>query len=703
MSPQPRISAAATIAVGWACLALCVVEASAAAESSSFTVGVKNVSVQLGSDGQIQGAALGEKSLLRAVSAETVLRGCRREGEVAVRQLDGGGVEFQKHWIHDATKNRCVLVERFVPAGQSVRWEVEICGAGAPWSTPIETHLRWPNAAEVKYWTAWSDCRPKDAKGWVDPLQAMPLADRTLYYGARTMTDADAFGIPMVSILDAAADLGLTIALSPEDLALDMRLAVTRQGQFVFSRMNHRIGAASPIRFALDLVAHPADWRAGLGWMVSRYPAYFDPPNPSVQEMAGCGAYSSHAAITDPARLRAMAFTVNWKASFDFPFMGMFLPPVGSDSEEWTDFKGQKTSIARMRGYAQEMRRMGFYVLSYFNVTECGAHYRYPPPPRRAASDADLWKNANDFLFYQVGDAILRGGDGKPIGSWEGCVAMDPGEPVYQKFLLDQARRHIEKLPETSGICIDRLDWLRYYNRQRDDHVTWFQGKPARSLSVSWRDIMSKLGPLMHDAGKVIYVNPMYGHLGLMRHVDGMYDEHGQWPASLNRCALLGLHKPLMAWTWNVEELRSDPDAYFQRHLHMGAYLTAPVPGNDHTILPAAGFDQYYLDYGPLLEAMRGKRWVLLPHVIEVLGNAAKANLFQVSGGYAIPVTFAGKAATVGLALRGLEDVTEKTVCEVIHPGGKKWIPVKAAVADDEVHLDVPVQRGCAMVRLQTR
>ena len=44
-----------------------------------------------------------------------------------------------------------------------------------------------------------------------------------------------------------------------------------------------------------------------------------------------------------------MAFTVNWKASFDFPFMGMFLPPVGSDSEEWTDFKGQKTSIADAR------------------------------------------------------------------------------------------------------------------------------------------------------------------------------------------------------------------------------------------------------------------------------------------------------------------------------------------------------------------
>jgi hypothetical protein len=230
----------------------------------------------------------------------------------------------------------------------------------------------------------------------------------------------------------------------------------------------------------------------------------------------------------------------------------------------------------------------------------------------------------------------------------------------------------------------------------------WLDGKPARALSVSWHDIMSKLGRLMHHAGKVIYVNPMYGHVGLMRHVDGMYDEHGQWPASLNRCALLGLHKPLMAWTWGVEELRADPDAYFQRHLHMGAYLTAPVPGNDHTILPTADFDRYYIDYGPLLDAMRGKKWVLLPHVIEAAENAAKVNLFEVPGGYAIPVTFAGKAASVRLTLRGLQNVTDKTVCEAIHPGADKWIPIKAAVTDNEVHLDVPMQRGCAMVRLRT-
>ena len=89
--------------------------------------------------------------------------------------------------------------------------------------------------------------------------------------------------------------------------------------------------------------------------MARRYPADFDPPNPAVQQMGGCGAYSSHAEITEPERLMQMAIRVNWKASFDFPYMSMFIPPVTSDTEERIDFKKQKTSIAKMR--AQRGRR----------------------------------------------------------------------------------------------------------------------------------------------------------------------------------------------------------------------------------------------------------------------------------------------------------------------------------------------------------
>ena len=47
--------------------------------------------------------------------------------------------------------------------------------------------------------------------------------------------------------------------------------------------------------------------------------------------------------------LKEMGLTYNWKASFDFPYMGMFIPPVPDDETEWTDFKKKATSIRRMR------------------------------------------------------------------------------------------------------------------------------------------------------------------------------------------------------------------------------------------------------------------------------------------------------------------------------------------------------------------
>jgi len=36
---------------------------------------------------------------------------------------------------------------------------------------------------------------------------------------------------------------------------------------------------------------------------------------------------------------------------------------------------------------------------------------------------------------------------------------MDCADPDFAAFLLEQARRHIEKIPDADGICIDRMDW----------------------------------------------------------------------------------------------------------------------------------------------------------------------------------------------------------------------------------------------------
>jgi hypothetical protein len=91
-----------------------------------------------------------------------------------------------------------------------------------------------------------------------------------------------------------------------------------------------------------------------------------------------------------------------------------------------------------------------------------------------------------------------------------------------------------------------------------------------------------------------------------------------------------------------------------------------------------------------------------LPRVIRIDQGAAKTNLFKVPGGYVMPVTLGGAAASSSITVRGLlEILAGKTPkCEVIHPGETDWKECAFRQKDSAITLKVPLTRGCAMVRI---
>ena len=99
------------------------------------------------------------------------------------------------------------------------------------------------------------------------------------------------------------------------------------------------------------------------------------------------------------------------------------------------------------------------------------------------------------------------------------------------------------------------------------------------------------------------------------------------------------------------------------------------------------------------MDAYRGKKWVLATHCVEVAGNAAKANIFEVPGGYALPVTFGGAEKAVCITLCNLPGL-EKVRCEALHPGAEKPVAISPVCSQGMLRLKVPLQRGCAMVRI---
>jgi hypothetical protein len=569
-----------------------------------------------------------------------------------------------------------------------------------PWIAPIDTVFQWPNPSRVKIWL------PRGyGSQWQDPLIPQPFEDKTYDYGA-FFNREDGLSLPMASVLDDENGIGITFIQSPRDALLDMQISTTKKGEIRFSRAFHRLGGKhSKIKFHMDILVHDPDVRAALNAIVTRYPEYFEPPCKLAHEVGGGGAYSGWEGPIDAKKLAGMSFIMNWKASIDFPYMGQFLPPV-NDDEKWNRFAGGgegdftsadegrfgQTSIHEMSAYSHDMRAQGFHVLNYFNVTEFGTHITYPAPPPKNENDGTIWKDANDLLHNQFEEAVLK--TPAPIWTWGNGVIMDCGAANYREFLIEQAKRHVEKLPESSGICIDRMDWLTRYNPNADDGETWIDG-PCRPLRHSWISLMEELGPVFHDAGKVIFGNDMNRRLELMRHLDGFYDEHGYFGYNLNTSSFLALRKPLVCWTSDENSFGPDPDEYLQRHLYMGAFPTVPFPENDHSVLPSEFNDRLYLDYGPLFNALRGRTWLLEPGVVKVSDGTAKANVFETPAHYAVFVGLAGKKKkNAQLRLRGISGVAK-----VLYPGeaGDTVLQVNDG---GSAAIDVPLVRGCAMLIL---
>ncbi len=722
-------------------------------EIGDFKISTKDLTVQISNKGEIKGMWIGNKKIDRPLKAFTEISGCHTEGNPIVKKLEKGGIEFTRTLINDSLKTSCLLKERFLPTTNSIRWELEISGKGRSWGTSINTLFKYPYSKNTKFWAAWGGPQfdrvtidnnlfqrlvpapmvgenkrdewgqPVSNYEWSDPLIPMAFTNSTFYYGAPSVTyenpriafipfQHNLICIPMCTILEDDHNIGLTIALSPADNIIDMNMKTKEDGSISFERLHNRISKDSAVTFSLDLIAGQSDWRQSLQWMSQRYPEYFNPDIPDALKYAGTGAYSNMDISFDTEKMKKMAFTVNWQASFDFPYMGMFIPPVKPDVE-WKSYGGKLTSANRMNEYAGDMKKRGFYVFNYFNVTEFGTAVKFPAPPKNTNSDSDLWKNSDDFLYSKIPNSILlipkemnldsayypKSKNEGPYYTWGDGIVTDCADPAYQDFLLNQARQHIKEIPNAFGICIDRMDWLRFFNEQADDGISWFNGKAVRSLNISWKQLLDKLSPIMHGAGKAILVNNLVKRIDLMKHVDGIFDEYAYAGSPLNTTAFLSLNKPAMGWTSGARDIqKAGVDNFFQKYLYLGVFPMCPFPGNDHSIRPSPEIDKWYLDYGLLMIAMKERKWILEPHVISVKNNLAKANLFSIPKGFYIPVVYAKKGVTNSI-------VTFKNVgggkiksCQVYSPGKNDPTTIDFTADRDNITINVPIERGCGIV-----
>jgi len=715
-------------------------------ERTGFSVRGRAIEIALSPDGDITGVRSPRTGWHRNVRGMTTLDSCVRTGTTTVRRTSAGGLQFRKAYFAPDGTLRLSVVDTFTPERSSIRWETEITGGVRPWSTGICTSLGTPDTAGVRFWTSWGDPDQVSPEawaphpdGWECPLLGRPLRDMHLIYGGH-FGKGGGYSVPVYGLMYPAQGRAIVLAMSPEDPLLDVHMVTTAGGDVRQTRNFNRLQAGRPVRFTMHIFLSPCDWRGIMAFMTARYPAWFLPPAPNADRVSGLGAYSSWEGPIDAAKYRAMGGIVNWKASFDFSYMGMFIPPVASDTTPWKRFDATSggepaprettyTTIARMASYAARMKSLGFATLNYFNVTEFGGFSEfgksvaYPDP--HASGDADVWRNPTAFLYDHFPGALLFGAFGddgwstrspaqlmfprpsfrdRPYWSWGGAVATDVGDSAYAEFLLDQGRLHVGKFPDAQGIAIDRYDWLNEYNAHADDGATWIAGRPARALLNSYKRFIPRLSRIMHGRGKVMFCNPHMCRLEMMRWIDGVYTEFGHIGFNLNMAAFLTPDKPLLCWTPDSETVMKAPDRYFQRHLLMGAFPTAPFPGNDHTIGPSPAVERYYLDYGMMFSLLHGRKWVLIPGIVDAPADEALCNLFTCPGRVVIPVVL-GRAdsAHVRVTHPGELGLARIDSASLWFPGATAPVKTRIAASGDGLEMTVPLRRGCAFLVIERR
>ena len=88
---------------------------------------------------------------------------------------------------------------------------------------------------------------------------------------------------------------------------------------------------------------------------------------------------------------------------------------------------------------------------------------------------------------------------------------MDTMNPLFEDLIVEQATRHLEKIPHFEGIAIDRLDYSEFFNLDADDGLSWIPNVaatatattsrawgPARSMRLAYRHTLNRLHTLLH-------------------------------------------------------------------------------------------------------------------------------------------------------------------------------------------------------------
>jgi hypothetical protein len=448
-------------------------------------------------------------------------------------------------------------------------------------------------------------------------------------YARYAWTDGQAYVLPLVSVMDPESDSALTLAL-PADANIPHFQVAWSDSRTLSLRMGHRgVGGGRPTSVRLLIYLHSADYRSALKAYSEDYPAYFRPP---LSRGPYEGAFWYHHIHEHPdfEEIARQHVRFVW-TSFWFTHMGEFLPEARkwypyTYAQEWKF--GEKMSDETITAFIRKMRAQGIGTYAYFNVTEFGG----------AGGERGDSAESDRLLEERLSPALVKNAEGQIIPTWAGSKVINPGRDYsYYPVLAEQARRHIERLPELEGFMVDRLDWASAFDYGHDDGLSMDGDRPMENLAVPVSEALAELCRQAHEAGKRVFVNQFW-RVEVVRDADGYCHENDYLPA----LGYLSPFRPASAWH-ERHKYTGDLlpfEAQMKRRLHWALFpqfIAHEFPVCQQPPDPRAA--DFMEIFAPLFEPLMGKEQVLLPHCVAVTGPN-DVNLFRNGEGhYAAPVT----------------------------------------------------------------
>lgn len=542
---------------------------------------------------------------------------------------------------------------------------------------PAEKRLD-PNIAGLTAWQLWAPVNnaPFNTSG-------SSTAGTLVFSHGKAVDGCDEIPIPGIVCYDPALDVGMTFLKPFEEISPRVFfMADQREGDIRIE--NHHVGLRNdydPV-VSLYVAVHAGDWRAGLGWIFRRYREYFVPQNTRIFEQEGVMHYGK---MLTERRTREWARVMGFKWQ-EIPYFrdslawGPNIPSREPWNALWPDIpqiKVKGMTYRRANDYVQMLKKYGVAAFIYHNSGDFSkqiAEKAYPESiiKLRDGSQHSGWRVNDPSAPPEAKGVLMNPDPDRPYGQW----VLQELETMFQRF------------PGLAGIFIDQCCYPRF-DYGKDDGRTMVDNRRCEFTLYPYLKLHERIWAFLKRHGKTAFANGPYCPQ-IQKYSDGIMAE-----GTYVQMAFFALAKPLVllkvgesAFKWCLKYGAFPHVAPLGRDYNSFHRNEAPLPKDQVTI---------YRKYLPLVEFMRGKKWVLTPHALTLPPNC-DGNIFETrNGNYIVTVMSTERSImekqanhkTVAVRVR-LRDGKSLRNAELLSVDASKPAPVKLIRNGRDICFDVP-------------